>query len=316
MDQLSTQLSEEVTLRQHFQTKSSEFETQIRLLIAENVKQNGRFDFLQTELRDQIHQLNTQSAKQEEEIHILNLKFAAFDTSENKNANFVSNKNGIKSDSLPRLPPSSCRQLSTIGHYLDGIYMVANPDTNKIEAVYCEFGSSTRTKHNFYLITVIFGNMIFNLKYLVSETLFGSVDVKSKSVHFFVQRSSDLSLANVVIPFDLERLNVGGAMNSATGIFTVPVDGIYHFEFSGLRDIADATSMNIYLNVNDVSTGICHVSNLPNYFVGLSGISASLKLKIGDQVTLFKSAGTLNDDWGHYTHFTGWLVEEDLVILG
>ncbi len=44
----------------------------------------------------------------------------------------------------PRLPPSSCRQLSTIGHYLDGIYLVANPDTSKIETVYCEFGSSTR----------------------------------------------------------------------------------------------------------------------------------------------------------------------------
>jgi len=140
------------------------------------------------------------------------------------------------------------------------------------------------------------------------------VDVKSKSVHFFVQRRSDFALANVVIPFDLERLNVGGAMNLATGVFTVPVDGIYHFEFSGLRDIADATGMNIYLNVNGVSTGTCHVTNLPNYFVGLSGISASLRLKTGDQVTLFKSVGTLNDDTNHYTHFTGWLVEEDLVL--
>ena len=52
----------------------------------------------------------------------------------------------------PRLPPSSCRQLSTIGHYLDGIYLVANPDTNKIETVYCEFGSSTRK----YINSIIF----------------------------------------------------------------------------------------------------------------------------------------------------------------
>jgi len=153
MDQLSNKLSEEITLRQHYQTKSSEFETQISLLVTENIKQNERFDLLQTEFLDQIHQLKTQSAKQEEEIRLLNLKIAAFETSENKNANFVPNENGIKSDSLPRLPPSSCRQLSTIGHYLDGIYMVANPDTNKIEAVYCEFGSSTRTKHNFNTFT-------------------------------------------------------------------------------------------------------------------------------------------------------------------
>ena len=140
------------------------------------------------------------------------------------------------------------------------------------------------------------------------------MDVKSKSVHFFVQRSSDFSSANVVIPFDLERLNVGGAMNLATGIFTVPVDGIYHFEFSALRDSTDATSMNIGLDVNGVRTGTCYVTSLANYFMALSGISASLKLKIGDQVTLFKSAGTLNDNTNHYTHFTGWLVEEDLVL--
>jgi len=139
MDQLSNQLSEEKTLRQHFQTKSSEFETQIRLLIAENVKQNERFDLLQTEFLDQINQLKTQSLRNYDNI-------AAFESFENKNVNFASDENGIKSNSLPRLPPSSCRQLSTIGHYLDGIYMVANPDTNKIEALYCEFGSSTRTR--------------------------------------------------------------------------------------------------------------------------------------------------------------------------
>ncbi len=52
--------------------------------------------------------------------------------------------NLISDDSSPRLPPSSCRQLSTIGHYLDGIYLIANQETNKIETVYCDFGSSTR----------------------------------------------------------------------------------------------------------------------------------------------------------------------------
>jgi len=121
-------------------------------------------------------------------------------------------------------------------------------------------------------------------------------------------------LANVVLPFDLERLNVGGAMNLATGVFTVPVDGIYHFQFSGLRDYTDATGMSIGLNVNGVNTGNCYSSSLPSYSVGLSGISASLRLKVGDQVTLFKGSGTLRED-AHYTHFTGWLVEEDLVIL-
>jgi len=49
----------------------------------------------------------------------------------------------MNDDSSPRLPPSSWRQLSTIGHYLDGIYSITNPGTNKIETVYCDFESST-----------------------------------------------------------------------------------------------------------------------------------------------------------------------------
>ncbi len=40
------------------------------------------------------------------------------------------------------------------------------------------------------------------------------------------------SFFNAVIPFNIEHLNEGGAMDLAAGVFTVPVDGIYHFEFS------------------------------------------------------------------------------------
>ena len=62
------------------------------------------------------------------------------------------------------------------------------------------------------------------------------MDVKIQSVHFFVKRSTtNFELTNVVIPFDIERLNVEGAMNLATGVFTVPLDGIYHFEFPALK---------------------------------------------------------------------------------
>ena len=103
-------------------------------------------------------------------------------------------------------------------------------------------------------------------------------------------------------------------MNTAAGVFTAPVDGIYHFEFSGLKDASDSTVIAIQLQLNGVFIGHSYGPPLPNYFLGLSSISASLRLKTGDQVTLFKESGTLNDDAGHWTHFTGWLVEEDLVL--
>ncbi len=104
-------------------------------------------------------------------------------------------------------------------------------------------------------------------------------------------------------------------MDIASGVFTVPVDGIYHFDFKGLKYIGDTEQLCIYLQVNGVNIGEAFATNLPNY-LALSGIGASLRLKTGDQVRLYKTIGTLHDSLNfHYTHFTGWLVEEDLMLL-
>jgi len=156
MDQLINQVAEEKILRQHFQAKNSKLESRISQLFTENAGLKSQFHLLQAEFRAEIDQLKAQSAKKEEELHLfkkLNDYNTAFESNVKKNVDIASNKNDAKSDSSPRLPPSSCRQLSTIGHYLDGIYLVANSDTNKIETVYCEFGSSTCNMH--YLFNLI-----------------------------------------------------------------------------------------------------------------------------------------------------------------
>jgi len=133
MDQLAIQLEEEKTLRS-----------------AESAKQNERFDRLESEFEAKIRLLMDQNVKQEHEIGQLKSRINDETISTGSNALgkdiFFNGHNSLKTiDSSTRTPPSSCRQLSTIGHYLDGIYLVANPDTNKIETIYCDFGSSTRT---------------------------------------------------------------------------------------------------------------------------------------------------------------------------
>ena len=123
-------------------------------MAAENTLQNERFDRLSEEFQTKINLLMTHmSVKQGEEVHRLKENHAPFippESSEQSTVDVIS-----ESGSSPRLPPSSCRQLSTIGHYLDGIYLVANADSNKIETVYCDFGSSTRNALKIIQINIL-----------------------------------------------------------------------------------------------------------------------------------------------------------------
>ncbi len=98
------------------------------------------------------------------------------------------------------------------------------------------------------------------------------------------------------------------------GVFTAPVSGVYSFHFSALKD-GLASEVFIYLQVNGVNVAFSY-ANEQTQQMALSPISASLKLTAGDKVSLFKEKGGIFDDGpnGKYTtHFTGWLVEEDLL---
>jgi len=95
-------------------------QTRFKDLAAENQKH-----------KEQIKILMTRSTNQEQEIHLLKKEHYIDDITKPKPSEMSDRQMGLTDDAdslLPRLPPSSCRQLSTIGHYLDGIYLVANPD--------------------------------------------------------------------------------------------------------------------------------------------------------------------------------------------
>lgn len=137
------------------------------------------------------------------------------------------------------------------------------------------------------------------------------MDVKSSNVHFYVQRRSSYGRGKSVIPFEIERLNFGNAMNLATGVFTAPRNGLYHFAFSALKDLSK-TSLNVHLRLNGNWVGMARADDLVDYSLTCS-FQATLKLIAGDRIDLFLDQGTLLDvnKW-HHTHFTGYLVEEDL----
>ena len=147
----------------------------------------------------------------------------------------------------------------------------------------------------------------------------GLLDVKFSSIHFYVQKNIGFDEPNKVIPYEVELLNVGQAMNLKTGIFKAPVNGIYYFSFRAFHGAAAATlfaantKVSLRLNGKIVTTGVSSTMGGYNF-----SLECTLKLKKGDKVDVLRKgkSGTLIDNSNEYlTHFSGHLIEEDLTIL-
>lgn len=57
-----------------------------------------------------------------------------------------------------------------------------------------------------------------------------------KKVAFFAQRNSSYGNQGSIIPYTSSHLNLGNSLDLTSGLFTVPVRGIYHFHFTGIFD--------------------------------------------------------------------------------
>ncbi|XP_046459405.1 uncharacterized protein LOC124205886 isoform X2 [Daphnia pulex] len=193
--------------------------------------------------------------------------------------------------------PTSCTDLQSIGYKMNGIFQIKG--ANKIENVYCDFTTNAQ-----------------NLQKWI-----GYADVKSAPVHFYVQRNSSFN-SIATIPFDLARVNLGNAMNLASGIFTAPRSGRYFFSFTGVVNFP-ATSSHSWLAVGLFFTNgligqgrVDGANTVNNQFSPLT-LQSTLNLKQGDQVWVHLDSKTsgmiLYDDNYHFTHFTGFMLEEEIL---
>ena len=142
--------------------------------------------------------------------------------------------------------------------------------------------------------------------------------MKSSPVYFYVQRKDNFSTEETPIPFDLERLNVGGAMNLESGIFTAPRDGIYSFSFVGLVVFPKSSSyvylgVTMYLNGRMIGLGWADESTDDDQSETLS-LQSTLNLQKGDKIWLQINVMTTGAYLygGSFTHFSGWLLEENM----
>ncbi len=156
----------------------------------------------------------------------------------------------------------------------------------------------------------------------------GYADVKSHPTYFYVQKTGSFPTLGLPIPFELERLNIGKAIDVKTGVFTARRKGVYFFAFKGLSKITATSGLGVstttatsgYVDVALMMNGVqvgkassnCGSEDCKNQRETLS-LQSTIELKQGDRVWLQIEAthgAYLQDD--DYTHFYGWMLQEAL----
>jgi hypothetical protein len=145
-----------------------------------------------------------------------------------------------------------------------------------------------------------------------------------------VQRNGPFSATGASIPFDVERVNVGNALELTSGLFTAPRTGTYFFSFSGLASFPVTTSpdrahLGIALYFGGISIARVQTEESNTVANQFSSLSLQLTLELGKdeniwlQIDIMSSGAVLYDDTtseggGHWTHFTGWMLEEEIAV--
>ncbi|XP_032784058.2 uncharacterized protein LOC116921819 [Daphnia magna] len=195
--------------------------------------------------------------------------------------------------------PASCEDLWRMGHTLNGIYSVRG--AKQMETVFCQFDKRPNEQG--------------------FQKWIGYVDVKSLPTYFYVRKNTAFNRMNVAIPFEVEKVNVGNAMDLKAGIFTAPRDGIYFFSFNGLASSAPTketaySGVGLFLNAIQVGRTWLHEADVTSNHDRPLTLQLTLKLKANDRVWLeitgMAETSFLFDNHHGHNHFTGFMLDEEI----
>ncbi|XP_046448162.1 complement C1q-like protein 3 [Daphnia pulex] len=164
-------------------------------------------------------------------------------------------------------------------------------DNKQVKNVYCDFTKTTDSE---------------------LQKMIGTVDVKSTAIYFHAKMTNVYSAALTTIQFNPIKLNVGTALNPATGIFVAPTPGKYYFAFSGISDSGVKARVLLQMMKTGTADWILVGEGYGDTTFKTFSMHATLELVKGDQVRLYLSEGRIHDNVLHnYFNYVGWLVEEN-----
>jgi len=113
---------------------------------------------LLNQTREEMVGLKTQNRDQSKRIDQLEQKLAMLQNTPSTSPGLT---RGIENDKLKNMassnnnqvsksstPPSSCQELAMLDYYLDGLYLVKNKQTKKIQTVFCKFSAGNEGRMN------------------------------------------------------------------------------------------------------------------------------------------------------------------------
>lgn len=130
---------------------------------------------------------------------------------------------------------------------------------------------------------------------------------------FFAYRSSAWSTNGAtagLVTFNTEDYDTNSNFDTATGKYTAPVDGYYHFSYSIAHGFTNNVQSEIYKN-NSSYIKSPQNYNSATYAIGGTSQSFDIELTAGDYIQIYHyAAPTTTGTASRSTNFSGYLVSQ------